>query len=153
MQEKVELTFRWQNVSVLSKLWYFGVFFLSRQTIKRNPAFERAQCVCMDEGQPDSTTATEKLLRGTESWDRWKYDWGLSDKSCKLEVLTCGNMFPTAMQFWISPEVLWASMEEKHSAAFSKLKSITARRLLSVLRYSGQLLEGPRLSFENIADK
>lgn len=27
---------------------------------------------------------------------------GFSDKSFKLEVLTCGNMFPMAMQFWIS---------------------------------------------------
>lgn len=49
--------------------------------------------------------------------------------------------------------MLQGSTEEKHSAAFSKLKSITPSRLLSVLRYYGQLLEGRRLSFENIADK
>lgn len=78
-----------------------------------------------------------------------KYDSELGNKSFKLEVLTCGNMFPMAILDF--PEVRRASMEEKHSLAFSKLKSITACRLLSVLRYSRQLLDEWRLSSENIA--
>lgn len=101
----------------------FIVFFSENNRLNGIQPLKELSVVCMDGGQPDSTTATEKLLRGSESWDRWKYDWGLSDKSCKLEVLTCGNMFPMAMQFWISPRCsgpLWKKSIQQLSLNWSQ---------------------------------